>query len=91
MVLYDLLYNVRIYIVLPNLEDYIAIPSALDSIVTPSVVDCIAFLSTEDCFMIRLLASFIFHNVGPCTFYVRVCSAAHNGAHLAAFLLYGFL
>ena len=84
MILYDLTCNVRIYIVLPTIDDYVAIPSAEDCIAIPSIVDCIVLPSTEDCFMIRLLASFILHNVVACTFYLRVCSAAHNGAHLAA-------
>ena len=36
MLLYDLLYNVGIYIALPAKEDYIAIPSAEDCTVIPS-------------------------------------------------------
>ena len=48
MVLYELLCNVRIYIVFPTIEGYIVIPSA---------EDCTVILATGDCLMIPLFAS----------------------------------
>ena len=46
MVLYELLCNVRIYIVFPTIEDDFAIHSTEDCIAVPSIVDCIAISST---------------------------------------------
>ena len=64
MLIYDSLYDVRIYIGIPIMEGYVAIPSA---------EDCTVIASTEDCFMITLFASSILLNVLPYTFDLRIC------------------